>query len=295
MSDKAIARGKDSLEALAIRFPQLYVAPTEGNEETNRRAAGRGIKHDPATLDHFLGSEHDELRVVDTPAGSVEVLFLERRQDFETFLQIVSHRSNPTPISPTIGAMTYSGLADWGKVRNACVSYLASGGDDWPSEFARIAKEEPSTFRSQLIIISAGPYSNVPASDTPYDEATWLDVSREIRLHHECAHVVCRRLMPKDVLPIWDEVTADVVGLLCACDSYDDALADRFLGVTKDAYTGGRLHEYLNDDQKARIDEIAREVGAATSSIAAMAHDQAANTDPFGFLLNLKNEPLIAY
>ena len=294
MDNKAIARGKDALEALAVRHPQLYVAPAEGAEETNRRAAGRGIKPDPATLDHFLGSEHDELRVVDTPAGPVEVLFLEQRQDFETFLQIVSHRSNPTPIAPTIGAMTYRGLADWSKVRNARDSYLAGGGTNWRAEFARLAKE-PGAFRSELIIISAGPYSNIPASDTPYDDDAWLNASREIRLHHECAHVVCRRLIPDDVLPVWDEVTADVVGLLCACDAYDANLADRFLGISENGYVGGRLIEYLSDEQKERVDEVAREVSEATASIATMARDKGANADPFGFLLDLKREPLITY
>lgn len=294
MNDETIARGKDALETLAARYPQLYVAPAEGAEEAHRRAAGRGIKPDPATLDHFLGSEHDELRVVDTPAGPVEVLFLEQRRDFETFLQTVGHRSNPTPIAPTIGAMTYRGIADWGKVRDARESYLAGGGTNWRAEFARLAKE-PGAFRSELIIISAGPYSNIPASDTPYDEDAWLTVSREIRLHHECAHVVCRRLIPKDVLPVWDEITADVVGLLCACDAYDATLADRFLGVSADGYTTGRLIEYLNDDQKGRVDDIAREVSTATASIADMTRIREANTDPFGILLDLKREPLIAY
>ena len=294
MSDKTIAQGRDALDALAAHYPQLYVAPAEGAEEASRRAAGRGIKPDSATLDHFLGSERDELRMVDTPAGPVEVLFLEQRKDFETFLQIVSHRSNPTPIAPTIGAMTYRGLADWCKVRDARESYLAGGGTNWRAEFARLAKE-PGAFRSELIVISAGPYSNIPASDTPYDEDAWLNVSREIRLHHECAHVVCRRLIPDDVLPVWDEITADVVGLLCACDAYDAALANRFLGISENGYVGGRLIEYLDDGQRERVGEIAREVGAATANIATMACAEKANADPFGFLLDLKRKPLIEY
>ena len=294
MNGETIALGKNALETLAARYPQLYVAPAEGAEETNRRAAGRGIRPDPATLDHFLGSERDELRIIDTPAGPVEVLFLERRQDFETFLQAVGHRSNPTPIAPTIGAMTYRGLPDWGKVRDARESYLAGGGTDWGAEFARLAKE-PGAFRGELIIISAGPYSNIAAADTPYDEDSWLNVSREIRLHHECAHVVCRRLLPDDILPVWDEVTADVVGLLCACDTYDTMLADRFLGISKEGYVGGRLIEYLDDEQKNRVDEIAREVSAATASIATLARDREANTDPFSFLLDLKRNPLVEY
>ena len=286
-------KGPDALEALARRFPQLYVAPAEGAQDAHRLAAGQGIAPEGATLSHFEGSSQDELREVDTPAGPVEVLFLERRRDFETFLQIVGHKSSPAPIARTVGAITYRGLPDWGKVANAKEAYLASGGDDWGAEFARLAKE-PGAFRSELVVISEGPYSNVPADETPYGSDEWVHVSREIRLHHECAHVVCRRTMPDDVVPVWDEVTADVVGLLAATGRYDAALASRFLGVSEEGFSDGRLAEYLNDEQKARIDEVAVEVHGACTRIEQMSGPAEAD-DPFTFLLDLKRAPLLAF
>jgi len=286
-------KGPDALATLARRFPQLYVAPAEGAQDAHRLAGGRGIAPEEATLSHFEGSPQDELREVGTPAGPVEVLFLERRHDFETFLQIVGHKSSPVPIARTVGAITYRGLADWGKVADAHEAYLMAGGDDWGSEFARLAKE-PGAFRSELVVISEGPYSNVPAGETPYEPDEWVRVSREIRLHHECAHVVCRRTMPDDVLPVWDEVTADVVGLLAATGCYDAALASRFLGVSQDGFSDGRLVEYLDDEQKARIGEIAIEVRAACVRIEQMS-DSAEAADPFAFLLELKYAPLIAF
>ncbi|MBR1830322.1 MAG: hypothetical protein IJ781_12645, partial [Atopobiaceae bacterium] len=228
--DDVIARGGEALAVLAKRFPQLYVAPAEGAQTAHRLAAGRGIAPAGADLGHFVTSPEDELREVDTPAGPVEVVFLQNRSDFETFLQIVGHKAEPVPIARTVGAITYRGIADWGKVAAAHAAYVAAGGDDWPNEFARLARR-PGAFRAEIVVISEGPYSNVPANQTPYDEERWLCISREIRLHHECAHVVCRRTMPDDVLPVWDEVTADVVGLLCAIGRYDAALAARFLGV----------------------------------------------------------------
>ena len=109
------ANGKEALEALAQRFPQLYVSPAEGAQDLHRRAAAYGIEPDGATLDHFITTPEDELREVDTPAGPVEVLFLKERADFETFLQIVGHKSSPDPIARTVGAITYLGLADWGR------------------------------------------------------------------------------------------------------------------------------------------------------------------------------------
>ena len=291
--DDVIARGGEALAVLARRFPQLYVAPAEGAQTAHRLAAGRGIAPAGADLGHFVTSPEDELREVDTPAGPVEVVFLHNRSDFETFLQIVGHKAEPVPIARTVGAITYRNIADWGKVAVAHAAYVAAGGDDWPNEFARLARQ-PGAFRAEIVVISEGPYSNVPANQTPYDEERWLCISREIRLHHECAHVVCRRTMPDDVLPVWDEVTADVVGLLCAIGRYDAALAARFLGVAPDGYAGGRLAEYLSDEQAQRIDEVAAEVFAACAKIE-QACGQTQASEPFTFLLDLKRAPLLAY
>ena len=286
-------RGTGAIATLAKRFPQLYVAPAEGSEQAHRAASGRGAVPEGASLNHFVGSDHDELREIDTPVGPIDVLFLKERADFETFLQIVGHKSQPVPIDPTVGAITYRGLADWGAVQDAYRAYVVTGGNDWPGEFRRLA-QKPGAFRAELIVISEGPYSNVPAIDTPYDTDEWIDISREIRLHHECAHVVCRRTMPDDILPVWDEVTADVTGLLCATRGYDASLAARFLGITADGYAGGRLAEYLDDEQQASIDQVASEVFAALEGIAGHV-DDVAIASPFEFLLELKRHPLIAY
>ncbi|MBQ3301536.1 MAG: hypothetical protein IJH04_05280 [Eggerthellaceae bacterium] len=285
--------GSDVIAALAKRFPQLHVAPAEDALEANRAAAGRGVVPANANLDHFLTSPDDLLREVDTPAGTVEVVFLKERVDFETFLQIVGYKSQPVPIARTIGAVTYRGLADWGQVANAYMDYIASGGDDWPGEFRRLAKQ-PGAFRTEIVIISEGPYSNISADETAYTHDEWIRVSREIRLHHECAHVVCRRMLPEDVLAVWDEITADVVGLLFATGSYDVDLAARFLGVTASGFADGRLSEYLDDSQSSRIDDIAVEVHNAIERIGAMCGADE-KSDPFGFLLQLKANPFIQY
>lgn len=288
-----MATGSAAIESLVKRFPQLYVAPAEGAQEAHRKAAGRGIAPEGANLEHFVGSEEDELRLVSTPAGSVEVLFLKLREDFETFLRIVGNKAQPVEIPRTIGAITYQGLADWGKVAKAYTSYKESGGTDWHTEFARLAKE-PRAFRTELVVISEGPYSNIDASRTPFDASTWLELSREIRLHHECAHVVCRRLMPTDILPVWDEVTADVTGLLCATKRYDAELAALFLGTSDEGYCGGRLYEYLDDDQRTRIDELAREVHASLLQVEELSRENS-ERDPFDFLLDLKKSPLLSF
>ena len=286
-------KGSAAISELAKRFPQLYVAPAEGAQDAHRNASGRGIAPEGATLDHFKTTPDDELRTVDTPAGPIQVLFLQDRTDFETFLQIIGHKSQPVPIARTVGAIAYRGIPDWGAVAQAYADYVAAGGQDWASEFNRRA-QEPGAFRCELIVISEGPYSNIPASDTPYDEVEWVRISREIRLHHECAHVVCRRTMPDDIAPVWDEITADVTGLICATGSYDAKLAARFLGITSTGYAGGRLEEYLSDEQKDRIDSLATEVFDALTRIEALSHDTDLSR-PFDFLIELKKSPIISY
>ena len=288
-------KGRDVLVALAERFPQLYVAPAEGADAANMEARRYGEAPEDANLDHFVSTPDDELREVETPAGTVEVVFLANRTDFETFLQIMGHASRPDPIARTVGAITYRGLADWGKVKAAHEACIASGGD-WSTEFARLART-PGAFRAEIVAISEGPYSNIAADLTPYGEDEWREISREIRLYHECAHVVCRRTMPEDILPIWDEITADVNGLLCAIGRYDVTLAALFLGVTPQGFAGGRLDEYLDDEQKTRIDEISREVYAALVKVQELTveRDVPQSLKPFDFLLELKRDPIVNY
>ena len=290
---RILASGSDAIKALANRFPQLYIAPAEDTQDAYRAASGRGVVPEGANLDHFLTSSDDELREVDTPAGTVEVVFLKERADFETFLQIIGHRAQPAPIARTVGAITYRGIADWGAVHAAYEHYVANGGDDWASEFSRLA-QQPGAFRAELVVISEGPYSNIPAEETPYGAEEWTTISREIRLHHECAHVVCRRTMPDNITEVWDVVTADVVGLLCATGRYDAQLAARFLGVTEDGFVGGRLIEYLSDEQKERLEEVSREVFASLVKIERTCTDDDRD-HPFDYLLRLKAEPFLTY
>ncbi len=126
VTDTIVATGQDALAILARRYPQLYVAPAVGAEVDHKLAATRGMVPAGATLGHFASSTDDELRLIQTPASPIEVIFLKNRADFETFLQIMGHKSQPVAIAPSIGAITYLGLADWGKVAEAQSAYWLS-------------------------------------------------------------------------------------------------------------------------------------------------------------------------
>jgi len=296
----APARGAEAIESLAKHFPQLYLQPIDPqeseealavHEETYRAATKRGLAPENATLEHFASNAADELRVVNTPAGPVAVLYLANRNAFETFLQCMGHRARAAAINPSIGAISYRGINDWARVRAANKAYLQAGGQSWAFDMLALAKK--GAFKSELIVISEGPYSNVPADATPYSEEQWLDVSREIRLYHECAHIVCRRTMPENISPVWDEITADAAGLIMATGRYDEKLATTFLGVSTQGYIGGRLAEYLSDEQKADMDELAKQVYAAIVSLGQRAQE-IRSSDAFDFLLEMKQAPLLA-
>ncbi|MDO4797107.1 MAG: hypothetical protein Q4A01_03705 [Coriobacteriales bacterium] len=281
------------VEELARRFPQLCVRPAQDAEEAYVRAVTKGIVPDPCDLSHFGGSDADWLRTEHTPAGEVEVLFLARREDFETFLRCTTRRCRPEAIPTTIGAMTLDGLVDWECVRAyraLCALRWDEGGKE---EFAAFVADR-SQYRVTLVLLSEGPYSALGAEHTPYDEQTWLRVSREIRLYHELAHVTCRRLMPNDKPPVWDELTADAHGLLRATGAYDLSLALRFLGIQDGRYAGGRLQEYLCEEQREHMDAIVAQVLDACAHIDRFLAG-ARQEDSYDLLLALKRDSALTY
>lgn len=279
------------IDELAIRFPQLYVRPAGDALEAYRAAALRGIPPKNRSLAHFTGSAEDALEHYDTPAGAVEVLYLARRDDFERALQCLARRCQPEAIHPTIGAMCLDGLADWSKIAAEHARATAAG-EPWDEAFARF-RSDPANYRTMLVVVSKGPYSAVDASLTPYGSTEWIEVSRTIRIYHELTHVICRRLMPEEKLPVFDEITADFCGLLSATGTFDPHLAAAFLGVSEKGYTGGRLETYLTDSARD-INAIARECVATLFEIARIC-DGARPEDAFILALDLKRRRLLDY
>ena len=221
------------LAYLARRFPQLYVEPSDYSEEAYKRAFTRGEAPENASLDHFHTTPDDWLRICETPSGEVEALFLANRDDFETFLRCVLYRAQRRTISPTVGAMTIAGLPDWEVLRAKQHELMEEYGENWAEEY-RAFIGEPDKYKITMLLLSEGPNSNVPAGEVGLSEDEWLERSREIRLYHELAHVVCRRLLPDDILPVWDEVTADFHGILRAFGAYDATLALRYIHQNPD-------------------------------------------------------------
>lgn len=272
---------------LAERFPQMMLAPAPGRSQTAvwRGAALRGQPVEGGALSHFIGSNEDRLWTEPTPAGEVQVLFLKHRGDFECCYQILACRCEPKALPATMGAVTLDGLNDWGAIHTHMAAYAAAGHRDANAEFRRFTAD-PGNYKATLVLLSDGPYSAVPAAETPWDEPEWLRLSLSIRLYHELTHVVCRRRWPDQKHAVFDELLADCMGLDFALGRYDPALARRFLGLdAAGRYLGGRLENYLRPEEKA--DALAARVNALLEELAA----RCAASSAHGWPLLMELEP----
>ena len=258
-------RGPAVLASLAETYPQLYLDPGPEGTELYQRVVLSGEDAPEHSLAGFRRHAEDSLEYERTPAGAVPVITLRERADFERFLKLMAHRAEDTAIPHTQGASILDGVINWTRIRAHRERFLAGGGEkkDWDDEFARFTAVKEN-YRDTLIVLSWGPYSAVPADEAGYPPDEWLRLSHSIRKAHECTHFICRRLFPERKDAVWDELTADAVGITAALGRFDRTLAERFLGIREGRYTGGRLENYLPDGETgaAGLNALARRADA---------------------------------
>lgn len=242
------------IELYTWRYPQLALAIEEGMSKTEAygNIVRRGILPEhPA----FSGKEtgEEKLLLMDTPTGAIEVLYLPEREMFEYFVRALAHRCEPAAIPPSMGAVMISGLNNWRKIESHKKEYLAQGKTDWQAEFKRFtAKKE--NYKDTVLLVSKGYYSAVTPKEAGFTPEEWMEKSRTIRIYHELAHAVSRKLYPDDVQTVRDEVVADSIGLLAAFGTYDGMLAKMLLGIREGAYhAGGRLENYVESYELERM------------------------------------------
>lgn len=243
--------GKDVLPTLAERYQQLYLIPGDEGAEQYKAIVRRGEAAENKSLSHFKRNDRDSLAIEETPAGSVQIVTLHERADFELFLQIMAHRCVPTPIPASEGAMLLSGVANWQKIN----AHLAQFPEEQRTEAFRRFTADKANYTDALIVLSTGPYSGVGAERVGMTEDEWLRRSLTIRKYHECTHFVCRRKYPEQIDAVWDELVADSVGVYAAFGRLVPELVELFLGVDAQHYVGGRLENYVDapdDAEKTR-------------------------------------------
>ena len=244
---------RTAIETLAEVYPQLYLNPEREEKVAYRKVVLQGETPESRDLSHFKGDLQDRSEIVETPAGQGENELPPVEADYEVFVRcMMAAKEGPkAPIPASQGASTLVAF-NWPRIyahkRQFMEEQHAAGvtEPDWSAEFSRFISV-PANYQDLLVVLSWGPYSNVSAAEAGQAEETWLETSYAIRKYHELTHVICRRLYPKRIDAVWDELVADAVGIFAALGRYDAALEKRCLGISGDRYTGGRLENYCDN------------------------------------------------
>ena len=276
------------ISELAKRFPQLYIKPQKGVSESElyRSIVCRGEQYS-GELTHFICSDEDSLTVEETPAGRVEVIFLKNREDFECFYQIMAEKCEHAPVLRSVGAAYIGGINDWPKIHAHIAEYEKNGGRDADDEFRRFTANKDN-YKTSIILLSDGFYSNISYENTPYGEEEWRKISLEIRKYHELTHFVCRHFFPGNISPVWDELLADFYGLLCATGRYDPSLALEFLGIRSGEYIDGRLKRYAEGEISGELVGEIAELAGLLEKLAPKNFGR--EEDDFGTVISLQNK-----
>ena len=244
---------RTAIETLAETYLQLYLNPDREEKDAYRKVVLQGERPESRDLSHFRQDPQDRMETVETPAGPVVVVSLRNRADYEVFVRcMMAAKEGPkAPIPASQGASTLVAF-NWPRIDAHQDQFMeeqrAAGVEDpdWSAEFSRFISV-PANYQDLLVVLSWGPYSNVSAEEAGQTADNWLETSYAIRKYHELTHVICRRLYPKRIDAVWDELVADAVGIYAALGRYDAALEKRCLGITDGRYTGGRLENYADD------------------------------------------------
>ncbi len=217
------------------------------------------------------------------------VLVLADREDFSRCVSALCRQCRPLTLPPTIGAMTVFGVRNALKIDQWREDLSEAEREAWPETLKRGLAERKALLTDDVILLTEGEYSHVPAADTPYAPDEWRLISLTIRMYHELSHVYARSVFPQNKEAVRDEVIADAIGLVAATGRYDAALAARLIGVSEDrVLEDGRIHFYLSDEPP---DALLARVRWMISDIA-RAWERAGNIEPMGFLHRLEEEKI---
>ena len=231
------------LAHLAADYPQLYLTPDTDSQETYRRVVLWGEEPEAKSLAHYRGDPADREELAETPAGSVRVVTLGNRQDFELALRgLMAAKDGPEAVIPESQGAAMLTVFNWPRIHAHLALYPE---EERAAEFKRFTAVREN-YVDMLVLLSQGPYSHVDAAAVGETEAAWLEHSDTIRRYHELTHVICRSIYPGDIAPIRDELAADAVGLYAAYGRFDPETEKLFLGIRDGRYVGGRLGNYTD-------------------------------------------------
>jgi anti-sigma regulatory factor (Ser/Thr protein kinase) len=243
------AEGRGAVAALAARLPQMRFPVRAGVSATEeyRAAIRRGEPPPEGEGPAFANPSAVTLTLHPTLTGRLPVLVAGERADFETLVRVFSARSEPVPVPPSMGACLVKGFNNWDRVERFRRSWEGENpAGDWAGEGFPALLAEKALYEDRFMILSAGPYSGVPASAAGFAPAEWASLSISIRRDHECTHYATLRAAGATRVNLLDEVVADYVGLVRTFGRFREDLAQLFLGLERfPAYReGARLENY---------------------------------------------------
>ena len=270
-------RTSSVMQEMAYRYNQLYLTPEKG-------VSGTGVYSDivrygklPPEIDEkikneglsgFKCSEKDRLFSENTPAGMVDILFLQERSDFERFVQVMVYSCEPAAVASKIESAEILGVTNWRKIENHMNDYLSNGGSNlsWRDELRKFTNNKKN-YQDTILVIGSGGYCGLTAEEAGFEKDTWEEISVKIKIYSSCARYIVRKLFSdyKDI--IWEEMLADCAGLLYATGRYDVSLAKKFFGVSGKGYDRrGKLINFKGDSE-FEINELAVRVSSATDKL----------------------------
>ncbi|HET7230913.1 MAG TPA: hypothetical protein VFJ16_12965 [Longimicrobium sp.] len=231
-----------------LRFPiQAGIAATDAYRAATLRGEaaehpGGGVEfHDEAGVRLFMHP---------TPAGRIAVIVARARADFESLIRALTRRNEPEAVPASMGACIVGGYNDWARVAALRAGWErenpAAAPGAWGAFFRERVVPRRELYQDRFIILSSGPYSAVSASDLGMEEAEWAGKSLAIRLEHECAHYVTRRVFGSMRNSLHDELIADWRGIRAAEGRFRADWLLRFMGLENhpEYRQGGRLQNY---------------------------------------------------
>lgn len=183
-------------------------------------------------------------------AGSIPIIQTTNRIDFETLVQAITKKNEPTHIPDTMGACIVAGYNNWDRIRQLREIWHHENPEAdetaWGAEFYWRIKPFPALYQDTFVLLSSGPYSNIQNETLQLPSSDWATISNQIRLEHEATHYLTHRLFHSMRNNVLDELIADYRGILLASGDYHAHWFLTFMGLENyPVYrTGGRLENY---------------------------------------------------
>ncbi len=229
-----------------LRFPIAGGMSTDPDYRAAVRSIDAPLPADPPPFDDPAGIR---LTLQPTAAGTVPVLTIASRSDFERLVRALGARNEPVPVPAGMGACIVGGMVNRDRVARHRRQFLASGmpASAWTDEY-RVFVADKRNYQDRVVLLSEGPYAGVAAERLGLAPDDWRKRSSVLRRVHECTHYLTARALGSMRNNLLDELAADYAGIVAAFGRYDAQLARIVLGVDDEHPSDtARLRLYLGE------------------------------------------------